>query len=101
MNLQQLRYFVAISQFGHYGQAAKALYVTQSALSNSIKKLEGELGVRLFEHQGRNAVLTDRGKVFAARITPFPKFKQIRKRAKINQGLEQLPLLCAEFFQAF
>lgn len=44
MNLQQLRYFVAISQFGHYGQAAKALYVTQSALSNSIKKLEGELG---------------------------------------------------------
>ena len=27
MNLQQLRYFVAISQFGHYGQAAKALYV--------------------------------------------------------------------------
>ena len=46
MNLQQLRYFVAISQFGHYGQAAKALYVTQSALSNSIKKLEGELGVK-------------------------------------------------------
>ena len=71
MNLQQLRYFVAISQFGHYGQAAKALYVTQSALSNSIKKLEGELGVRLFEHQGRNAVLTDRGKVFAARISPI------------------------------
>ena len=71
MNLQQLRYFVAISQFGHYGQAAKALYVTQSALSNSIKKLEGELGVRLFEHQDRNAVLTDRGKVFAARISPI------------------------------
>lgn len=71
MNLQQLRHFVAISQFGHYGQAAKALYVTQSALSNSIKKLEGELGVRLFEHQGRNAVLTDRGKVFAARISPI------------------------------
>ncbi|MDD6650816.1 MAG: LysR family transcriptional regulator [Eggerthellales bacterium] len=69
MNLQQLRHFVAISQFEHYGRAAKALYVTQSALSNSIRRLEEELGVQLFEHQGRNVVLTPCGKSFVIRVS--------------------------------
>ena len=51
-----------VAQLEHYGRAAKALYITQSALSNSMRRLEQELGVELFEHVGRNVVLTPQGK---------------------------------------
>lgn len=62
MNVAQLRYFVAVAQLEHYSKAAKALYITQPALSNSMNRLEKELGVQLFESMGRNIVLTPQGK---------------------------------------
>ena len=62
MNVAQLRYFVAVAQLEHYSRAAKALYITQPALSNSMNRLEKELGVQLFENIGRNIVLTPQGK---------------------------------------
>ena len=48
MELRQLEYFVAIVEHGSFTGAAKALYVSQSALSKSVKKLEEELGTTLF-----------------------------------------------------
>lgn len=69
MNLEQLRYFVMVAQLEHYGRAAKALYITQSALSNSMRRLEQELGVELFEHVGRNVVLTPQGKKFLSSVS--------------------------------
>lgn len=69
MNLEQLRYFVMVAQLEHYGRAAKALYVTQSALSNSVRRLELELGVSLFDHVGRNVVLTPQGKKFLLSVS--------------------------------
>lgn len=69
MNLQQLRYFVTVAQFEHYSRAAKALYITQSALSNSMNRLETELGVELFEHVGRNVVLTPQGRQFLLHVS--------------------------------
>lgn len=69
MNLEQLRYFVMVAQLEHYGRAAKALYVTQSALSNSVRRLELELGVRLFDHVGRNVILTPQGKKFLLSVS--------------------------------
>lgn len=69
MNLEQLRYFVMVAQLEHYGRAAKALYITQSALSNSVRRLEIELGVSLFDHVGRNIVLTPQGKKFLSSVS--------------------------------
>ncbi len=64
MNLSQLRYFKKLAQVQHYTRAAEELYITQPALSNSIKQLERELGISLFEQQGRNVRLTKYGKEF-------------------------------------
>lgn len=64
MNLSQLRYFRKLAQVQHFTRAAEELFITQPALSNSIKQLEGELGIPLFEQHGRNVRLTKFGKEF-------------------------------------
>lgn len=64
MNLSQLRYFRKLAQLQHFTRAAEELFITQPALSNSIKQLEGELGILLFEQHGRNVRLTKFGKEF-------------------------------------
>lgn len=69
MNLSQLRYFRKLAQVQHFTRAAEELFITQPALSNSIKQLEGELGVPLFEKQGRNVRLTKYGREFNEFVT--------------------------------
>lgn len=64
MNLQQLTYLSVLAQTQNYTQAAKILSITQSTLSHSMSNLEEELGIKLFEQQGRTIVLTNAGKLF-------------------------------------
>lgn len=64
MNLSQLRYFRKLAEVQHFTHAAEELFITQPALSNSIKQLENELGIPLFEQHGRNVRLTKYGKEF-------------------------------------
>lgn len=61
MELRQLEYFVAIVEHGSFTGAAKQLYVSQSALSKSVKKLEEELGTTLFCQVGQRTTPTDAG----------------------------------------
>ena len=62
MTLTELRYIVAVSQKNHFGQAARACFVSQPTLSIAIKRLEEELGVRLFERSSKNEIrITDIG----------------------------------------
>ena len=48
MNLEQLRAFVTVAQLGNFTRAAEELHVAQSALSAQVRRLEAELGIRLF-----------------------------------------------------
>ena len=64
MNLYQLRYFVVLANLQHYRKASEQLCITQPSLSHAIAALEKELGVKLFEKDGRNMVLTKCGKEF-------------------------------------
>ena len=64
MNLRQLHYFRTLAKIEHYTQAAAQLSITQPSLSHAITELEKELGVFLFEKQGRNIRLTKYGKIF-------------------------------------
>lgn len=61
MNIRDLRYFLAVAELEHFGQAAEQCYVSQPTLSGQIKKLEEELGVMLFERTNRRVMLTEVG----------------------------------------
>ncbi|MFI6095251.1 LysR family transcriptional regulator [Lentzea sp. NPDC051213] len=64
MELQQMRYVVAVAETGSFTQAARRCLVVQSALSHQIARLERELGARLFDRTSRSVRLTAAGTVF-------------------------------------
>ncbi|MEU2671743.1 LysR family transcriptional regulator [Streptomyces sp. NPDC007164] len=64
MELQQMRYVVAVAELGSFTRAAKRCLVVQSALSHQIARLEKELGARLFDRTSRRVRLTVAGEVF-------------------------------------
>ena len=68
MNLYQLRYFAQLAKNGHFRKTAEQLCIAQPSLSHAIAQLEQELGVTLFEKQGRCSVLTPEGSQFLSYV---------------------------------
>lgn len=64
MELRHLKYFVAVVDHGSTTKAGEALFVAQPSLSRQIRRLEGELGLRLFDHGGGPLRLTAAGRRF-------------------------------------
>lgn len=77
MELRQLGYFVAVAEEGHFTRAAERARVAQPAISQQIRRLESELGERLFRREGRSISLT------AAGETLLP-----HARAMLNQAAD-------------
>ncbi len=61
MNLQELRYLVAVAEQRHFGRAAEICNVSQPTLSSQVRKLEEELGVTLLERTNKRVALTPVG----------------------------------------
>jgi len=63
MELSQLEVFLSVARERRFSRAAEKLHRTQSAVSQTIRKLENELGEALFDRSSREGMLTDAGKV--------------------------------------
>ena len=83
MNFQQLEYILAVDQHNHFGKAADSYHVTQATLSGMIKKLEGELGIIIFDRSHKPIKTTDEGK---------EAIELARKILGLQTGMNQLEL---------
>ena len=86
MTLTELRYIVAVAREKHFGRAAEACFVSQPTLSVSIKKLEEELDVKLFERGTNEVSVTPLGEEIVRQaqmvIEQAAAIKDIAKRGK-------------------
>lgn len=64
MTIQQCKYVLEIARLGSFNEAAKQLFVAQSGLSSSIKQLEAELGIRIFDRSKSGVCLSSDGAEF-------------------------------------
>jgi LysR family hydrogen peroxide-inducible transcriptional activator len=130
MTLTELRYILAVAREGHFGRAATSCFVSQPTLSMGIKRLEAELGIRLFERSTHEVRVTAEGQAIieqaqrvieeADRITTIARHGQdpmggpLRIGAiytiapyllpklipQLHQSAPQMPLLIQEDFTA-
>ena len=82
MNTDYLRYFSTLAELQHYGNAAKALNISQPGLSHAIHSLEKDYGLPLFEKTGRNV-----------RLSPYG----LKLKKYIDVILNNLDELCSSF----
>jgi DNA-binding transcriptional LysR family regulator len=96
MELRQLKYFVGVATELHFGKASKKLFVSQPALSQQIKLLEGEIGVELFLGTKRTkqhkVELTEAGTFFLAAARRILQLSEQAVESARCIGMQQTPV---------
>ena len=93
MNLNALRYLVALAREGNFHRAAEAVHVSQPTLSVAIRKLEDELGVALFERRPRTVTLTPAGeRILAQAQRVLEEVERLRDLARQDRDQLHGPL---------
>ncbi len=111
MDLRFLSYFISVYEVGSVSGAAKQCFISQPSLSNAIKQLEGELGVKLFERFSRGVLptsdgqklyplakkLLDDAKNLSQEFSDCPKSTPFRLGLSKALGVERISLLLGQF----
>ena len=103
MDIQKLKYFYVTAKLEHITQASEIIHIAQPSLTQAIHALEEELGVPLFQKQGRRVVLTEYGKHLKARLDVLlPEFDKLpaemeQLKNSINKTIK-LNILAASSF---
>ena len=84
MDLRQLEIFVKVAELGRFSRAAEALFLTQPTVSEHIRTLEDELGVRLLDRLGRGCG-ADAGRRSCCSATP----RMLAARREARQAMDQ------------
>lgn len=90
MNIRSFQYFITIAEKTNLSAAAEALYISQPALSQQIRKIEDEVGTRLFTRKGHIMRLTPAGEAFllcSRRILQF--YETMQREVKMLSVAEQ------------
>src|SRR5437763_4326299 len=108
MQIHQLRYFCAVARTGSFTRAAQHEHLAQPSLSQQIRKLEDELGTKLFDRLGRTIRLTHLGEAFLPRAEAILQQVaaaklEIQEMAGVEQGklaLGAIPTIAPYFLPA-
>ncbi|WP_100488923.1 LysR family transcriptional regulator [Sporolactobacillus pectinivorans] len=98
MELLQLKYFQTVARFEHMTHAARELSIAQPSLSQTIKRLENEIGVPLFDRRGRKIRLNRYGKLFLKKTEAALSIlregeQEISELAKVNENCISLAVM--------
>ena len=95
MEIRQLEYFLMVSKVNSFTRAAERLYVSQPAVTNAVRSLEDELGIRLFDRSQKHVLLTTEGKIFCAHVEQLMQgisntINEINALKDLNSGVLRL-----------
>lgn len=92
MELRHLRYFITVAEELNFSKAALKLYTAQPSLSQQIKDLEEDVGVKLLHRTKRKVELTEEGAVFLeqARLTLAQADKAVAMARQVSQAKQQM-----------
>src|SRR5215470_9527939 len=88
MEIRQVDYVLAVIDQGSFTGGAESLDIAQPSLSEGVRRLETELGTRLFDRIGRRVVLTDAGRAFEG-----PARRMVRERALALEAVDSVRAL--------
>ena len=80
MKLQQLRYVVKVAECGSITEASRRLFVSQPSITASIRDLENEMGVHIFERTNKGVIVSEEGETFLGYA------RQVRDQADLLEG---------------
>src|SRR3954463_8478012 len=109
MNLQQFEYIIAVDTHRHFAKAAEKTFVTQPTLSMMIRKLEDELGIKIFDRSQHPVVPTKEGEVVISRakqiladVTGMREFtRQLKQEVSGEMKLAVIPTLAPYILPLF
>ena len=116
MTLTQMRYFQTVCRYENYTKAAESLYVSQPAVSQAVRDLERECGIKLLTRRGNGLAVTEAGRVLLEEIDNILRHTDNLERLVAEQGLKRnfvrvglstlsssavFPQICAAFHKKY